>query len=84
MSGHTDRIEKVREYHAVPSILRYVILEHTSAALTVFGRAHANAPWIATTLTVDESLAMPEIPIEIPVAELYEGVDLPSAEIQPT
>jgi Uma2 family endonuclease len=79
-SGHTDRIEKVRECHAVPSILRYVILEHTSAALTVFERAQANNPWIATTLTGNESLIVPELGIEIPVAELYEDVDLPSAE----
>jgi Uma2 family endonuclease len=79
-SGRTDRIEKVREYHAVASILRYVILEHTSAALTVFERRGASDPWIATALTADEILAMPEIGIEIPVAELYQDVDLPSLE----
>ena len=31
-SGRTDRIVKLREYRAVPSIRRYVILEHSSAA----------------------------------------------------
>ncbi len=34
-SGRTDRIDKLLEYQAVPSIRRYVILEHTSVGLTV-------------------------------------------------
>src|SRR5271163_1347812 len=34
-SGRFDRILKVREYRAVPSIRRYVILEHASISLTV-------------------------------------------------
>jgi Uma2 family endonuclease len=75
-SGRTDRIEKLREYHAVPSIRRYVILEHTSVGLTVHARLNGQDPWTATPLTEDEFLRMPEIGIEIPVAEFYEGTDL--------
>jgi Uma2 family endonuclease len=37
-SGRMDRIVKVREYAAVPSIRRYVILESTSVGLTVLER----------------------------------------------
>ena len=75
-SGRTDRIDKLREYRAVPSIRRYIILEHTSAALTVFARQDTG-DWIATALTSDDTLDLPEIGITIPVTDLYEGVDLP-------
>jgi Uma2 family endonuclease len=75
-SGRTDRIEKLREYLAVPSILRYVILEHTSVGLTDHVRLKGDDPWIATALTEGDILRMPEIGIEIPIAEFYEGTDL--------
>lgn len=76
-SGRIDRIVKVREYAAVPSIRRYVILESSSAGLTVFERDRADEPWRALTLTNDDTLRMPEIGIEIPVAEFYEDISFP-------
>ena len=76
-SGRTDRIDKLREYHAVPSIRSYVILEHLSAALTVFSRTDGTADWTAIALTADDSLDMPEIGMSVPVTEFYEGLDLP-------
>jgi Uma2 family endonuclease len=75
-SGRTDRIDKLREYQAVPSIRRYVILEHTSVGLTDHVRLSGDDPWIATALTDGDTLRMPEIGIEIPIAEFYEGTDL--------
>jgi Uma2 family endonuclease len=75
-SGRTDRIEKLREYQAVPSIRRYVILESTSVGLVVHARLNGNDPWIANPLTEGDVLHMPEIGIEIPIAEFYEGTDL--------
>lgn len=75
-SGRTDRIDKLREYRAVASIRRYVILEYTSAAMTVFARED-DGDWIARALTSDDLMDLPEIGISIPVAELYENVDLP-------
>ena len=79
-SGRNDRIDKLREYRAVPSIRRYIILEHTSAALTVFSRLDGQAEWTAMPLTAKHTLAMPEIGTEVPIAEFYEGVDLPAAD----
>ncbi len=80
-SGRTDRIVKVREYAAVPSILRYFIVESTSVGLTVLQRSAGDQPWIATTLTAGDTLRMPEIGIEISVTELYESTDVPGADI---
>jgi Uma2 family endonuclease len=78
-SGRVDRIEKLLEYRMVPSIRRYVILEYASAGMTVYARAAGDAPWTATALTGDDVLSMPEIGIEVPVAEFYEGTDAAGA-----
>jgi Uma2 family endonuclease len=79
-SGRMDRIVKVREYAAVPSIRRYVILESSSIGLTVMERDTEGATWRTTVLTNDDILRMPEIGIEIPVAELYEDITFPDQD----
>lgn len=83
-SERIDRIDKPREYRAVPSIRRYVILEHRSIGLTVFSRNTGTVDWTANTLTAGETLDIPELGISVPVHEFYEDVDLsgppPAAE----
>jgi Uma2 family endonuclease len=74
-SGRTDRIEKVREYAAVPSMRRYVILETRSAGLLVLHRENPGDAWTAGVLTIEDTLSLPEIGIEIPVTEFYEDVE---------
>ena len=73
-SARTDRIDKLREYQATASIQRYVILEQTSIAATVFARL--GEIWTATALTEQDTVVMPEIGIELPLAECYLGLDL--------
>lgn len=75
ISGHVDRIIKVREYGAVESIRRYVIVESASVGLTVHERQAAGQKWTVTTAMADDILCLPEIGVEIAVAELYDGVD---------
>jgi Uma2 family endonuclease len=74
-SGRVDRIDKLVEYRMVPTIRRYVILEHTSAAMTVHVRANGDDSWTTTALTAGDVLSMPEIGIAIPIAEFYEDTD---------
>jgi Uma2 family endonuclease len=69
-----DRIIKNQEYRDTPSIQRYVILEQDRQAATVFGRDHGD--WAGHVIAGDADLAMPEIGISIPLAELYTGVEL--------
>jgi Uma2 family endonuclease len=83
ISGRIDRIVKTREYAAVASIRRYVILESTSVGLTVMERSGPDEVWRTTVLTNDDILRMPEVGIEIPVAELYEGMTFPSDDEVP-
>ena len=75
-SGHVERIVKVREYAAVDSIRRYVIVESASIGLTVHERQAAGQKWTVTTVMADDLLPLSEIGVEIPVAEIYENVDL--------
>lgn len=75
-TARTDRIEKLREYQATASIQRYVILEQNSIGAAVFARK--NEDWIATALTEDDTLSMPEIGIEIPLTAFYAGLEFPT------
>ena len=71
-TARTDRIVKLREYQATPSIQRYIILEQKSIGAAVFTRRGDD--WIATALTEEDTVTMPEIGIEIPLAEFYAGL----------
>lgn len=73
-TSRTDRILKLREYQAVPSIRRYVILEQDAVAATVLERRGTD--WIVQALTETDRLAMPEAGIEMPLAEIYEGIEI--------
>ena len=70
-----DRVTKNQEYRATPSIQRYVMLEQTRIAATVFARSGDN--WIGTVITGDATLAMHEIGVELPMSELFAEVELP-------
>jgi Uma2 family endonuclease len=73
-TARVDRIDKNREYQATPSVRRYVMLEKDSVAATVFERSGDD--WIGHVLTGVDVLRMPEIGVELPLTELYEGVEL--------
>ena len=66
-----DRIVKAREYQATPSIRRYVMLEQDSVGATVYARS--GETWTHEILVADSILALPEIGVSLPLAELYEG-----------
>ncbi len=77
-TSRTDRIEKLREYQATPSILRYIILEQDSVAATVFAREGDH--WDARVLTGGEILELPEIDAAIPLSDIYADVALPAPD----
>jgi len=76
-----DRVVKNEEYRDTPSIQRYVMLELDRQAATVFSRV-AN-DWVGHVMSGDVILAMPEIGIELPLAELYEDVAFGPSEDTP-
>ena len=73
-TASTDRITKNEEYRATPSIRRYVMLEQTAPAATVFSREGED--WVGhLAIGPAATLALPEIGIELPLAELYAGIE---------
>lgn len=76
-SAQLDRIVKLKEYQSVSSVRRYVILEQTSIAATVIARTE-QGPWTVDVLTEGATLALPEIGIDIPLAEIYASLALPA------
>jgi Uma2 family endonuclease len=73
-----DRIVKAREYQATPSVHRYVMLEQDRIGATVYARAGDG--WTHEILIAESMLALPEIGVALPLAELYEGLVLPLEE----
>jgi Uma2 family endonuclease len=73
-SKSRDYGPKVREYRGISSVRRYVILEQDRMSVTVHERVGEN--WTVYPLAADGLLALPEVGIELPIGELYEGVEL--------
>jgi Uma2 family endonuclease len=67
-----DRIVKAREYQATPSVERYVMLEQDGVGATVYARS--GGTWTHEILIADSILSLPEIGVELPLADLYEGI----------
>lgn len=78
-SERTDHHRKLREYAAVASIRRYVIVDNLGPDLMVYSRAASGQPWTADPVTAGEMLAIPEVGIEIPVNDIFRGIALPEA-----
>lgn len=70
---HLDMTLKLVEYAAVPTIKRYILIEQDAVAVTVHAR-HENEPWNTIVLLAGSTLSLPEIGIELPVSDVYEGV----------
>ena len=69
-----DRTDKAREYRETPSIQRYVMLEQVRVAATVYARE--GSAWTVSLAFRGDVLPMPEIGVELPLDELYAGLDL--------
>jgi len=71
-----DLVVKNAEYRATPSVQRYIILEQTHRAALMFRRSGED--WVSEVVAGEgATLSMPEIGIEVPLAEFYLDVELP-------
>jgi Uma2 family endonuclease len=75
-TSRSDTFTKNREYAAIPSVRRYVLLSQDEMSALVYERLADD--WIGHRLDADAILRMPEIGIELPLAELYADVELAS------
>lgn len=74
----TDRTTKLLEYRSLPSLKRYVLLEQNVPLATVITRADTG--WSIEILDANGALSMPEIDVEIAMADLYEGLEFTRSE----
>ncbi len=74
-TAKADRVDKLAEYATLPGIRCYILLEQPAIAATVFRRERevGDRSWIAEPVTAGV-IAMPEVGIELPVADLYAGL----------
>ena len=79
-TAREDYGPKVAEYQSIPSLQRYVILQQTHRAAIVFSRTEEG--WDHEFMFgVAAVLAMPEIGIAVPLAEIYDGIALESDSV---
>jgi Uma2 family endonuclease len=78
-TASNDLVVKNAEYRATPSVRRYAVLQQDAAAAIVF--AHRAGEWATELVAGDDAvLHLPEIGIEIPLAEIYAGVAFPDMD----
>ena len=75
-SATTDRVVKLIDYTAVPSLRAYVLLEQAAMAATLF-RREPGGEWIASAQTAG-SLVLPGPDIALPLDDLYRGLTFPA------
>jgi Uma2 family endonuclease len=71
-----DRVDKLIDYAAVPSLRCYALLEQTAMAATLFQR-EPGGPWIASPHTSGD-LVLPGPDLTLPLADLYQGLSFPA------
>ena len=74
-SGKMDRVTKVREYAAVPTVRCYAIVESSIAAITVLSRPEGGGPWTVTPLGEGDRVGLEALGTGIEVAACYAGVE---------
>jgi Uma2 family endonuclease len=79
-TAHTDLVTKNQEYAAIESVRRCVVLAQDEMAGTMFERIGED--WVGHLLRADSVLRMPEISLEVGLAELYDGVEFAEQERQ--
>ena len=68
----TTGSSKPANIRPTPSVQRYIMLEQDSVNAVVYARS--GDAWTHEILVADSILALPEIGVELHLAELYEGI----------
>jgi Uma2 family endonuclease len=74
-SGSNDLGVKNAEYQTLAFLRRYVVLHQSLAAAEVFAKRE-DGEWGYEFLTGEHALEMPESGNDLPIQEIYEGVEL--------
>jgi len=72
----TDRVAKLRDYAAIPSLRYYVMLEQTSRGVILCQRAEGET-WITCALT-QGAIALTAPDLVLPLDDIYQGLVFPA------
>ena len=70
-----DRGVKFAHYQTIESLQEYVLVSQSEQRVEVFRRCDRKL-WLLQTFTTGETVQLQSINLEIPIAEIYAGVDL--------
>ncbi len=73
---HKDRFVKLPDYRTVPSLKEIVLVDPESPLLEIHRRAEDDRWYVDFVRGLDAIATLDSIPAEVPLAELYEGIDL--------
>jgi Uma2 family endonuclease len=71
-----DRLVKNEEYRRIPSVQAYVLLQQDFVGATMF--QHVGDDWVSHFYGPGTALTLPGVGIDLPLDELYHGLDLPA------
>jgi hypothetical protein len=73
-----DTIGKLEDYKLVDGLERILVIEPNAPEVIVWGRG-ADRSWRkGVRRGLDQEIAMPEIGVTLPLAEIYDGVEFPA------
>lgn len=75
-TAEADRTVKLNECQSIPSLRRYLMLEQTRVFATVITRIATG--WSIVLAGPEGVIAMPEIGVDLPVSEIYDGLMFPA------
>lgn len=78
-----DRTTKFRHYKQLPSVMEYVLVSQDEPLVERFVRV-ASGRWEQEEFVgLDATLALATVPAEVPLAEVYRGVEFPEPPARP-
>jgi Uma2 family endonuclease len=69
-----DRGVKFAHYQTIESLQEYVLISQSAQRIEVFRRYNSKL-WLLQTYTTGETIQLQSINLEIPIAEIYAGID---------
>jgi Uma2 family endonuclease len=79
-----DRGLKAENYRRIESLRAYVLVSQVKAHVEVYERQPSGSWLLRDANGPDAVLALPAIGVELPLAEIYDGVEFPPPEPTPT
>jgi Uma2 family endonuclease len=77
-SEKDDRGEKFEQYSKIPELKDYLLVSQDKVLVEHFQRGEGDEWILRRYLHKEDVLPIPNLEIEVPIAEIYEGHDLPS------